>query len=313
VNPPRELIPDVDVLPLPARDLIPMGRYIPLPNQYITPPVVHMVVQRGCPFSCSFCSNNAVFGRKVRKRSPALVVEEIKHVIKKYNARELSFWDDTITVDRKWLLEVCELILKENIKINWSCYASVSTVDTELLKTMRRAGCWNIFYGYESGVQELLDNIDKNITLEDIEYVNEITRKSGIEIRASFMLALPGETPELAMKTLEFAIKLNPEYAQFSLTTPFPGTKLFNEASKYGRLITDFSRYNCWEPVFIPYGYKDGKEILNVQKICNKRFYFRPAYIINRLKRTRTFEDMVRNYKGLKMAIGFAFSNPASS
>jgi radical SAM superfamily enzyme YgiQ (UPF0313 family) len=308
VTPQRELIPDINILPFPARDMLPMEKYIPLPNQYIRPPVVHMVVQRGCPFDCSFCSNNAVFGRRVRKRAPELVVEEIKYVIKNYGAREISFWDDTITVDKKWLGEVCEGILRNDLDIKWSCYASVNTVDYEILTLMKRAGCWNIFYGYESGVQELLDNINKGITLEKIEYVNGLTKKAGIEIRGSFMIGLPGETPELAIKTLNFAIRLDPEYVQFSLTTPFPGTKLYSEASRYGYLDNDFNKYNGWTPVFVPYGYRDGEELLQVQQFCHRKFYLRPSYVMQRIKSLRGIDDIIRYYKGLKMAIGFCFN-----
>ena len=166
LNDPRPPIEDLDSLPFPARDLLPMDKYIPLPNQYKRKPVVNMVVIRGCAFNCSFCSATAVFGRAMRWSSPKRAVAEIKHVIKEYGAREISFWDDMMTANKQWIHDFSDLIIKEKLDITWTCYARVNTVDYELLKHMKDAGCWNIFFGYESGVQELLNNIDKRITLK---------------------------------------------------------------------------------------------------------------------------------------------------
>lgn len=301
----RELIKNIDFLPFPARHLLPMNKYIPLPNQYKKYPVVHMVIIRGCPFNCSFCSNNSVFGRKVRARSPRKVVDEIKHVIKKYGARDISFWDDMMTFNKKWMMEFCNLLIKEKIDVTWTCYSRVDTVDEAMLRKMKEAGCWNIFFGYEAGSQELLDNIKKGITLDQIRKTNDLCKKIGIEVRASFMLALPGETPELAQKTIDFAKELNPEYAQFCITTPFPGTELYREAKKYGTLSKDFSEYNIWEPVFVPKGYKNREEIENMEKKAMRSFYYRPSFILNKIKSIRSLEDVKRYLGGFKLLLGF--------
>lgn len=302
----RELIPDLDVLPFPARDLLPMEKYIPLPNQYKNPPVVNMVVIRGCPFACSFCSDNAIFGRKIRARSPRKAVDEIKHVKEKYGAKEISFWDDMMTSNKNWMFDFCNLMISEKVDVTWTCYSRVDTVTKELLQKMHDAGCWNIFFGYESGNQDLLNNINKGITLEQIEKTNNWCKEVGIEIRASFMLALPGETPEKAIKTIEFAKKLNPEYAQFCITTPYPGTKLFTEAEKYGKLDLNYSRYNIWEPVFVPFGYKDEQEIKDIETKAMREFYFRPACVLNHLKRVKSWEDLKRYLKGARFLLGFS-------
>ncbi|MBS3113305.1 cobalamin-dependent protein [Candidatus Woesearchaeota archaeon] len=302
----RILIPDLDVLPYPARDLLPMDKYVPLPNQYKNLPIVHMVAIRGCPFACSFCSDNAIFGRQIRARSPKLVVEEIKHLKDKYEAKDISFWDDMMTSNKKWMEEFCDEMMNANLGITWTCYSRVDTVTKELLQKMYNAGCWNIFFGYESGDQELLNNINKGITLQQIEISNAWCKEIGIEIRASFMLALPGETPEKALKTIEFAKKLNPEYAQFCITTPYPGTKLFAEAHKYGTLSTDYSKYNIWEPVFVPFGYKNEEEIKAMEKRAMREFYLRPVCVFNHLKRIRSYEDFKRYVKGARFLLGFA-------
>ncbi|MBI4983232.1 cobalamin B12-binding domain-containing protein, partial [Candidatus Woesearchaeota archaeon] len=279
----RELITNLDELPLPAWDLLPMEKYIPLPNQYKRTPVINMVVIRGCPFSCSFCSANVIALRRIRPTSPERVVQIIEHVIQNYGIKEISFWDDMLTTNKEWLHRLCNLIIQKKIDIVWSCYSRVDRVDYELLKHMKEAGCWNIFFGYESGNQQLLNNINKGITLEQIEKANELCKKVGIEIRASFMLALPGETPELAEETIKFAKKLNPDYAQFCITTPYPGTKLYEEAEKYGSLSKNFSEYHGWKAVFVPFGYKSSKEIEELEKRATREFYLRPRYILSRM------------------------------
>jgi len=305
INKPRKQIADLDSLPSPAWDLLSVGRYLPLPNQYLNKPVIHMVSIRGCPFDCGFCSNNSVFGRKIRARSPEKVVEDIKYVKSEYNIKEISFWDDTMTVNKKWLERFCNCLIENKVNVTWTCYSRVDTVNLEILKLMKKAGCWNIFYGYESGNQQLLDNINKGITLEQIRNVNKWTKDAGIEVRASFMIALPGETPELAKRTIDFAIELEPEYAQFSITTPYPGTKLYETAKQSGKLRDDFSKYNMWEVVYVPYGYKDEEEILAVEKLAMRKFYFRFRFIFEKVKRVRSFEDIRRYINGLKIAIGF--------
>lgn len=305
INKPRELISNLDELPYPARELLPMKKYLPLPNQYKRKPVIHMVVIRGCPYNCSFCSNNKVFGRKIRARSPEKVIEEIRYVMKKYNAKEISFWDDMMTTNKEWINKFCDLLIKDKTDITWTCYARVDSVDEPMLRKMKRAGCWNIFFGFESGVQELLNNINKGITLKQIEEANRLCKKIGIEVRASFMIALPGENPALARKTIEFAKRLNPDYAQFCITTPYPATSLYENAEKYGTLIEDFSKFNIWEPVFVPKGYKNAEQIKEMEKKAMKEFYIRPAYIFSRIRKINSLEDIFRYIKGLRFLLGF--------
>lgn len=301
----RSPMTDIDALPFPAREFLPMEKYIPLPNQYKRLPVVHMVTTRGCPYPCSFCSASAVFGKKVRRMSVDRVVAEIRHIMERYGAREISFWDDTMTINKNWMMEFCNKIISERIDITWTCYGHVNTVTKDMLLQMKKAGCFNIFYGYESGDQGLLDMIAKGTTLNRIRQVNQWTKAAGIEMRGSFMLGLPGETPELARKTIDFAIELEPDYAQFSLTTPYPGTALWNQAKRFGSLTTDFSEYHGWSAVFVPDGYKDRQELLSMEKEAMKRFYFRPRYILNQLRKIKNIVDLIRCLKGFRFALGF--------
>lgn len=304
INEKREPIADLNKLPDPAWELLPMDKYIPLPNQYYRLPSAHLLVIRGCPFDCSFCSCNAVFGRKIRKPSVKKVINMIKNLITNYGVKDLTFWDDTITAAKSWLIELCNEMIKEKLDLTWSCLSRVDTVTKEMLVLMKKAGCWNIFFGFESAHQKLLDNINKHTTPDQARKVTKWMREVGIEIRGSFMLALPGETPEMALETIKFAIELDPDYAQFSITTPYPGTKLYGEASKYGILHGTYSKYSLWNPVFVPYAYKDIKEIADMENYAMRKFYFRPRYIYNKLKKLRSKEDLFRYFKGLKMALG---------
>ncbi|MBU4185024.1 MAG: B12-binding domain-containing radical SAM protein [Proteobacteria bacterium] len=302
---PRQLIDNLDALPLPARDLLPTKCYIPLPNQYRRLPVVHMTSTRGCPNNCSFCSAGAVFGRKVRRKSVQRVIEEIEHVVGRYGAREISFWDDNMVLNRNWMMALCDALLTSHLDITWTCYARVDAVDPAILGKMKAAGCFNIFYGFESGSQELLDLIDKKIRIEDSIRVCRWTREAGIEVRGSFMLGLPGETPELARQTIRFALELDPDYAQFSLTTPYPGTRLYKQAKQFGRLSDKLSDYHGWKPVFVPYGYDSQKQLLAMERLAMLRFYFRPRYWLRTIRKVQTWKDFQRVFKGFRMALGF--------
>lgn len=310
-TPPRPVIQDLDSLPLPARDLLPHEKYIPLPNQYKKTPLAHIVAIRGCPFACSFCDQAKT---QARWMSPKRAVEEIWWLKTHYGIREISFWDDTMTFNKKWLNEFCGLLAASKLKIIWSCYAAIRTLDLPMLKLMKKAGCWNIFYGIETGNPVLMKNIHadkKNLDPENIRRVVAWTKQAGIEIRGSFMLALPGETPQMALDTIRFAIELDPDYAQFSITTPYPGTKLYDEikTGKWGRLTTgDFSEFQGWNVVFLPEGYRSKEEVWEIEKKAFRSFYFRPKFILKKLFSARSLTDLKRYVKGLNLLLqGFAY------
>lgn len=308
---PRSKIHNLDELPFPARDLFPLERYVPLPNQYKRLPLTNMVVIRGCPYVCTFCDQA---GTGARKTSPQRTIDEICHVVERYGVKEISFWDDTMSYNKKWMREFCELLINAKLDVIWSCYAAVNTVNQEILNLMKQAGCWNIFYGFETGVPELLRNIDghkKNKSFEKMKEVSKWTKDAGIEIRGSFMLGLPGETPELAQETIKKAIELDPEYAQFSITTPYPGTRLYKEIKngKWGKLTTDnFSEFQGWNVVFLPDGYRSKEELWNMSRKAFRSFYFRPRYFFKRIVAIRSFRDINRYRKAfIGLLSGFAF------
>ena len=210
---------------------------------------------------------------------------------------------------KKWMKEFCNLLIEAKLDVIWSCYAAVNTVNQEILYLMKKAGCWNIFYGYETGVQKLAENIKTNRKNKSMEHMMEVakwTKKAGIEVRGSFMIALPGETPALAEQTIKDALKLDPEYAQFSVATPYPGTALYDEIKKgkWGKLTTEnFTEYQGWNVVFLPEGYKNKEEVLKMSRKAFKTFYIRPSYIIKAILNIRSLEDIKRYFKGFKALV----------
>lgn len=289
----------LDELPLPARHLLDMSKYTSLPNTYKkSPNTFQVMTSRGCPFTCTFCHDaKGVF----RQRSVENVIMEIKHLQEKYGVKEIAFWDDIMTLNKAWMYKFCEALEKEKINLVWSCYTRLDLIDEPLLKAMKKAGCWNIFFGIEAGSQGLLDNIKKKMTVEQMANQVRLVKKVGIEIRGSFMIGLPGETPETARETIKYAIDLDPDYAQFTITTPYPGTELWKTAEQWGTLNRDFTDFNEWKPVFVPKGYKSPEELLEIHKEAFRRFYFRPKFILRKVAKIRSFDDLWRHIKGLRV------------
>jgi radical SAM superfamily enzyme YgiQ (UPF0313 family) len=224
---PREPICDLDSLPLPARDLLKIKKYRgwgPLRKT----PTTHLISSRGCPFECIFCSEKSVFGKGYRVRSPEKIVDEIYHLIDTYGMKEISFYDDLFTLDKKRVMAICDKLEEKKISIDWKALSRVNTVDSEMLSAMRNAGCWLISYGFESGSQEVLNAIRKNQTIEQCLDAAAMTRKAGIKFYGFFMIGNVGETEETVFQTIRFARKLKPDYYQFTIVRPDPGSYLYN-------------------------------------------------------------------------------------
>lgn len=305
VNPARELIQDLDSLPIPARHLVPIEKYRPSPHHYLKLPMTTMIVSRGCPFGCLFCASRNVWGRNSRIRSVDKVIEEIKFLIEKYGVKNINFWDDLWGVKREWTEEFCRRIIKEKINITWSCERRVDTVDFDILKLMKKAGCYSIFYGIESFDQECLDTINKGIKAEQAENVIKLTKMAGIEVRANFILGLPNETPDKARRTIEKICKLNPDYVKFNILTPYPGTALYQEIKKgkWGIFNEDYSKSTGYFATFLPYGYKNFEELEKMRRYAFRKFHLRPRYILSKMAKIRNLEDVKKYYNGFRAVV----------
>lgn len=214
---------------------------------------------------------------------------------------EIDFQDPVFGLNEDWVREFCTTLIEEKVDVVWSALTRVDLVDEELLRLMRKAGCWMLYYGIEAGSQQLLDNIKKRTTLELIRKSVELTSEVGIKTWGSFMFALPGEDPKLAQDTLDFAKSLPLDFASFHLTTPFPGTELWDDYEKWGRLKADWSEFTQLNPVFIPFGWEKREEKLK-QMLSGafRAFYLRPGYVLRRLLRICSLEDIGLYYRGVR-------------
>lgn len=187
-------------------------------------PFMPILTSRGCPFKCSFCSN-PVFGNKYRAMSVDKLIAEIDLLIKDYDVKEIKIYDDVFTMDKSRAIEISQRI---DDRISWSCMTRVNLVDMEVLLEMRKGGCYSIAYGLESGDADILKSISKNTTLEQAEQAVRYSQEAGINVIGYFMLGAPGETLETIEKTVDFAIALGLDHAQFSIAAALPGSELYN-------------------------------------------------------------------------------------
>ncbi|OFX08850.1 MAG: hypothetical protein A2516_08875 [Alphaproteobacteria bacterium RIFOXYD12_FULL_60_8] len=305
---PRPLVMDLDTLAMPARDLLNPHAYRMLPLTFKKLPMTSMITSRGCPYGhCSFCYEAGNSGFKFRRHSVDYVIREIKETMLPHGIKEIGFWDDIFLINKKWVAEFCEKVVETGIV--WSCYGWPKATTREMLQQAAKAGCWNVFYGFESGDQHLLDTLQKRITLDDSRKAARWTHEAGLQTRGSFMLALPGETPELAKKTVEFAIELDCTLAQFLPTFPERGTRLYELAVKEGKVV----QYDGhMKPHYIPDGYKDAAELEKMLRYAHLRFYMRPRLWWKHIRQIKSWGDVVYYWHAFQFFLGM-FKKKASS
>ena len=236
VNGPRRPFLELDALPYPARHLIDLDRYrfVFTGERYTT-----VLAGRGCPHMCSFCTAPLLYGRRARYRDPAAVVEEVAHVVRELDIPTVAFYADTFTQDRRFVLELCQRLVAEDLDVGWTCNARVDTVDAEMLTAMKRAGCRYIFYGLESGSPEVLSACNKGITPDQVREAAKLTREAGLEIVFSAMIGLPGETRETVRQTLDLILEVDADYCSFFVASPYEGTPFHEEVAQSGNLAGD--------------------------------------------------------------------------
>ncbi|MEW6266378.1 MAG: radical SAM protein [Thermodesulfobacteriota bacterium] len=239
---PREPGLDVNRIPMPARHLLPLGRYRTLGL------AISMTTSRGCPFKCIFCVGRRMVGAKVRYRDPVKVVDEMETLAAR-DFPQINIVDDLFTANKKHCHAVCDEILRRGLKVKWTSFARVDTVSREVLAHMKEAGCGAVSFGVESGNAEILKTVEKGITLDGVIAAVQMCNDAGVTPMASFILGLPGETPETVQETVAFGQKLNDLGVShgYHLLAPFPGTKVREESERYGiKILThDWRQYHA--------------------------------------------------------------------
>jgi len=299
---------DMDSLPFLAYHLFPWQRYRPHPPHGRAYPFAAIITSRGCPYQCSYCSK-PVFGSNFRAQTPERVIAEIAYYIENFDIKEIAFYDDVFTLDKKRAYTIADELIKARIKIYWTCETRVNLVDRELLQHMKRAGCYAIAYGIESASPDILKVISKDITLEQVEEAVRVTQKVGLQTIGYFMLGSPGENPETIGKTIDFAKKLKLDFAQFSVTTPFPGTRLYElylDEKKSENIPWESFVYAGTDGRVTPIFESDqlSRSALNYWiKRAYKEFYLRPSYLWQRIRGISSMGDLKVNIKGLSMLL----------
>lgn len=299
-NPARKLIDNLDSVPFPARELLgDPDKYIPAPAAYRKTPVALVITSRGCDRKCIFCFQiDKTRKNKIRYRSIDNVLDEIELCLGQ-GYKEIKFIDDTLCADYKRALALAEGIIERKLDFTWFASAVVNQVDEPLLRAFKKAGCWAILFGAESGVQKNLNVIKKGITLKQTQEAVSMAKKAGLTVFTSFMFGIPGETFEDGLKTIQFACDLNPHFANFHALTPFPGCELYDHADKYGSVSLNLAEYTYQGAAFTPQT-MSRDDIMRLRQTAFKRFYSRPLFILRQIARLRTLHDARVAFTGLK-------------
>ena len=245
VKNPQKFISDLDQLPFPARHLLPMQLYDREIPYLKAKPVDTMNIARGCPFNCAYCETRRLWGRSCRAFSPGRVVDEINHIVTNYGTKGIYFLGDNFTINKKRTTELCELIKKSKLNIEWVCDTRADMISRDLLRAMKEAGLRTIWFGVESGSPRILEKINKGITLEQTVQAFKLCREVGLQIACSFILGIPGETANDMEATFKFAKKLDPDWCQFNIFVAVPGSGLYDEVMQKGLYdrVDDFLAY----------------------------------------------------------------------
>ena len=283
---------DLDSLPYPAYQLVDVRKFSPAIGSYKRLPSVNIMTTRGCDRRCKFCLSRD----EIRFRSVEHTMGEIRHDVHKFGVRHLIFFDEYFTADKDRAIEIAQRIRAEKIDLTFAINSRVDAADPELFAELKKAGCWRVLFGFESGVQKNLDFLNKDQTLDQSRRAARLAREAGLEIKAMFILGLPGETYEEALQTIDFAISINPHMASFPNFTPLPGAPIWDEAPKLGTMQVAGALHLI---NFIP-NTMTLDELIELNRIAFRRFYRRPSYILRRLFRIRSVHDLLRNLRGLR-------------
>ena len=291
-NPKTRLIENLDELPFPSRDLMPMDLYpsIIVPHSFSAKDKMNtpMITSRGCPAKCTFCSSSKFWGYKFRWRSAENVLDEIGEVVSKYGIKEIQFEDDNFTANKKRAKEIFKGIVERGYKISFNMPNGIAvwTMDEEMINLMKQAGCYEVTLAFESGCQEVLDNvIKKPLDLEKARETTRLIHKAGIRTNAFYIFGFPGESREQISETFKFARQVKTNMAYFFIANPLPGTELYEKARADGLLPDDFNFENL---TFTKYIYKpkyfDPREI---ERMAGREFvkynlvsFFRHPWVI---------------------------------
>ncbi|MEB3807068.1 MAG: B12-binding domain-containing radical SAM protein [Desulfurococcales archaeon] len=284
LTPPRPLVMNLDELPWPARHLLPMERYT-LFNKPIR--IAHVMASRGCPYGCIYCTTSYFWGRRIRFRSAGNVLDELEYLVNRYKVKYVAFADDELVVNKRFVREFIQGMKERGLDLPFACGARVDHLSREFMKYLHENNCVTIYVGVESAKQETIDKIGKRITIDQVKRVFQWKKEIGAFVVGSFILGFPWETIDDMKRTVDFAVKLDPDYAQFTALTPYPGTPLFNYAKEHG-LIEDWNweHYTTIRPVMRGFHFTR-KDLGRMVTYAYRKFYLRWSFISRELRKGR--------------------------
>jgi len=300
VNPRRRFIENLDTLPFPAFDLLPdfPRVYRPPFLNYQKGPAASLLSSRGCPQDCTFC-DRSVFGNRYRYYSEDYLFAGVSFLVRRYGIRHLVFTDDQFAASRPRLMRLCEKMSGGGLNIQWNCDARVDSMDPDLLKLMKRAGCWMISYGIESGSQKILDQTRKGITLDQVEQAVRWTKEAGIRAKGLFMIGYPEETEETLGETLAFIGRSRLDEINLSFLTPYPGTEIYRQAKGTSNFEEHWGRMNALN-CLLPSEALTCRELEKAYGKIIRRFYMRSGPTLSYLSLLlRSPENVSRLAEGL--------------
>jgi anaerobic magnesium-protoporphyrin IX monomethyl ester cyclase len=275
-----KFISDLDQIPYPARHLLPMHLYDREIEYLSVKPVDTMNIIRGCPYDCNWCNVKGLWGQTCRAFSPTRVVEEIDHMVKNYGSKGIYFVGDNFTIHKRSTVEICKLMKKYKLDVEWACETGVDLISRELLKEMKEAGCRTLFFGVESGSPPILKKINRGITLQQVAHAFELCKEEGMQTVGSFIFGVPGETANDMKATFKFAKKLDPDWCLFNVFIAYPGCSLYEEILQKGLYdrIEDFLAYVKTED----FNYES---LLEVQRRFHRAFNRSPKRMLRKIRR----------------------------
>lgn len=282
------LVKDLDELPMPAWDLLPMEKYRAhnwhcFDDINDREPYAVIYTSLGCPFRCSFCCINALFGKPgIRYRNPDVVIKEIDYLVKSYNVRNFKVIDELFALNESHVVRLCELIIERGYDLNMWAYARVDTVKETMLRKMKQAGINWIAYGFESGSDKVLKGVNKGYNLDKVRSVIKMTYDAGLYIGANFIFGLPDDDYDSMRETLEMAVEINAEWANFYSTMAYPGSQLYQQAIEEGWPLPEtwqgYSQY-AYDALPLPTRYLSGPEVLKFRDEAFKEYFSNPRYL----------------------------------
>ncbi len=273
VSPDRPLLPSLDDLPIPKQHLLPLDKY---KMPFLGSRYVWVLTNRGCPYSCTYCFEGVVWGKSVRFRSAESIYKELEYLAE-HNVRNVLFLADLFTHDRKGVIKLCDMIIERGLKVRWTCNSRVDTLDEEMARKMKQAGCWLVAFGIESGSQAVLDNVKKDAKVEDATRTITMCNRVGLKTWGYFIIGLPGENKKTVRETIDFAKSIPLDIALFHVAMPYAGTEFYFQSVANGWLNTsDWKHFDMNDSAVVGYDDFTSEEILKATKQAFREFYFRP-------------------------------------